>query len=144
MTLENFSRRERMWFHPTLALSRATTPEQIQQMMDAVAKILHEHRLVDASGVPVRFTKIGDQSLSLEIFAYVLTADGNEFLKVQTELLLKFLEAAAQLNVAFAVPLTESLTIPYEANILSRGFMAPAEVSQDGADQKPAVAAQQT
>jgi MscS family membrane protein len=144
MTLENFSRRERMWFHPTLGLSRATTPEQVQQMMDAIEKILHEHRLVDASGVPVRFTKIGDQSLSLEIFAYVLTADGNEFLKVQTELLLKFLEAANELNVAFSVPITEALTIPYEANVLSRGYLSPAELPQDGAGQKAAVTVQQS
>lgn len=82
--------------------------------------------MVDASGVPLRFTKITDQSLDLEIFAYVLTPEGNEFLKVQTELLLKFLEAASQRNVAFAVPIAEALTIPYEANILSRGFSATA------------------
>jgi hypothetical protein len=99
---------------------------------------------VDASGVPVRFTKIGDQSLSLEIFAYVLTADGNEFLKVQTELLLKFLEAANELNVAFSVPITESLTIPFEANVLSRGYLSPAELPQDGAGQKAAVTVQQS
>ena len=141
MTLENFSRRERMWFHPVLGLSRATTPEQIQHMIDAITKILQEHALVDASGVPVRFTKIGDQSLSLEIFAYVLTSDGNEFLKVQTELLLKFLEAAAERNVAFSVPITEALTIPYEANVLSRGFLSPAELSQDGKHQTPAAEA---
>ncbi len=144
MTLENFSKRERMWFHPTLGLSRTTTPEQVQQMMEAITKILQEHRLVDASGVPVRFTKISDQSLNLELFAYVLTADGNEFLKVQTELLLKFLEAATELNVAFSLPITESLTIPYEANVLSRGFISPGEASQDGSSQKPAVTVQQT
>jgi hypothetical protein len=89
---------------------------------------------VDASGVPLRFTKITDQSLDLEIFAYVLTPDSNEFLKVQTELLLKFLEAASERNLAFAVPLTESLTIPYEANVLSRGFSGAAAL-QNGADQ---------
>lgn len=143
MTLENLSKRERMWFHPTLGLSRTTTPEQVQQMMDAVTKILQEHRLVDASGVPVRFTKIADQSLSLDIFAYVLTADGNEFLKVQTELLLKFLEAANGLNVAFAVPLSESLAIPYEVNLLSRGFASSKKLSQDDADHKPLATVQQ-
>ena len=126
MTLENYSRRERMWFHPTLRLSRTTAPGQIRDMMEAITKILQEHPMVDASGVPLRFTKIADQSLDLEIFAYVLTPDGNEFLKVQTELLLKFLDAASQRNVAFAVPIAEALSIPYEANILSRGFSGKA------------------
>jgi MscS family membrane protein len=141
MTLENFSKRERVWFHPTLGLSRTTTPEQVHGMMDAIAKILQEHKLVDASGVPVRFTKIADQSLNLEIFAYVLTADFNEFLKIQTELLLKFLEAAGELNIAFSVPITEALTIPYEANVLSRGFISPAELPQNVRDQTAAAEA---
>lgn len=143
MTLENYSKRERMWFHPTLGLSRTTTPDQVQQMMDDIAGILHEHKLVDASGVPVRFTKIGDQSLNLEIFAYVLTADGNEFLKVQTELLLEFLKAAAERNVSFSVPISEALTIPYDVNVLSRGFLNPPEVSQNGADKRPELTTQQ-
>src|SRR5581483_3445387 len=51
MTLENFSKRDRVWFHPTLHLRRNTKPEQIREMMDAVTKILQEHAMVDASGV---------------------------------------------------------------------------------------------
>lgn len=132
MALENFSRRERMWFHPTLRLSRTTNPEQVRDMMDAITRILQSHPKMDASGVPLRFTKISDQSLDLEVFAYVLTADGNEFLKVQTEVLLQCLEAAAERDVAFAVPITESLTVPYEANTVSRGFTHPSEIPRDG------------
>lgn len=111
MTLENFSRRDRMWFHPTLRLHRDTKPEQIRETMDAVANILGGHPLVDASGVPVRFTKISDQAFDLEIFAYVRTTDYDTYLKIQSELLLKILDAAAGLKVAFAVPLQESISV---------------------------------
>jgi MscS family membrane protein len=111
MTLENYARRDRMWFHPTLHLRRDTSPEQIRQMMDGVAKLLEEHPKVDASGVPMRFTTISHQSYSLEVFAYVLTADYNEYLTVQSELLLKILDAAAGLGVGFAVPFQESITV---------------------------------
>lgn len=110
MTLENYSRRDRIWFHPTLHLRRDTTPEQIRDMIDAVTKILEEHPLVDSSGVPLRFTKITSESFDLEIFSYVLTADYNEYLKIQSELLLKLLEAASRLKVGFAVPFQESIT----------------------------------
>ncbi|MGA8025731.1 MAG: mechanosensitive ion channel domain-containing protein, partial [Bryobacteraceae bacterium] len=110
MTLENYSRRDRMWFHPTLHLRRSTKPEQIREMMDAVTKLLQAHPMVDASGVPLRFTKITDQSFDLEIFSYVQTADYNEYLKVQSELLLKIIDAAAERNVGFAVPFQESIT----------------------------------
>jgi small-conductance mechanosensitive channel len=64
---------------------------------------------VDASGVPLRFTKINPDSFELEVFAYVLTPDYDEFLKIQSELLLKILEAASKLSVRFAVPFQESL-----------------------------------
>lgn len=112
MTLENYARRDRMWFHPTLQLRRDTSPEQLRQMMDAVSGILEHHPNVDASGVPLRFTTISQQAYSLEVFAYVLTEDYNEYLKVQSELLLKILEAASGLGVGFAVPFQESINLP--------------------------------
>jgi MscS family membrane protein len=111
MTLENLSRRDRMWFHPTLRLRRDTPPERLREFMDTLKSILEEHPMVDASGVPLRFARISDQALELEIFAYVRTPDYNEYLKVHTELLLRFLEASIELGVGFAVPLTESLNV---------------------------------
>lgn len=95
MSLENYSRRDRMWFHPTLHLRRDTTAGQIREMMDAVREILDGHDQLDASGLPLRFTKITKESYDLEIFAYVLTADYNRYLEVQSELLLKIIEAAS-------------------------------------------------
>jgi MscS family membrane protein len=110
MTLENLSRRERMWFHPALHLRRDTSPENIKAFMDALTGILTEHPMVDPTAVPVRFVQINDQAFDLEIFAYVLTPDSDEFLKVQTELLLKFVATSLRLGIEFAVPLAESIT----------------------------------
>jgi len=111
MTIENFSRRDRIWFHPTLRLRRDTTPEKVSQMMDTTLAILRDHPLVQPADVPVRFTKITDYSLDLEVFAYVATADFNEYLKVQTALLLRLLAAGQRHGVGFAVPVAESITI---------------------------------
>jgi len=99
-----------------LRLRRSTKPDQIRDMMQAVTNILQEHPQIDASGVPVRFSKISDLSFDIDIFAYVLTADYNQYLKVQTEILLKLLEAASERNIEFAVPFSESLTVPFEAH----------------------------
>jgi MscS family membrane protein len=111
MTLENFSRRDRIWFHPTVRVRRDTNPGKVQEMMDALEEILRNHPLVQPAEVPVRFSKITDYSLDLEIFAYVATADYNEFLKTQTALLLKFLEASQQHGVGWALPISESVTV---------------------------------
>jgi len=115
MTLENFSKRDRMWFHPTIRLRRDTTPDQIRQMMEAITQILDEHEMVDASGVPLRFSKITEQTLDLDIFAYVLTSDFNEYLKVQTQLLLEILEASYELGIGLAVPLQEEYNVSVDS-----------------------------
>jgi len=112
MTLENYSRRDQMWFHPTLHLRRDSTAEQVRGMMERLTTILEDHPMVSIGGVPVRFTKIDDQALDLEIFAYVKTADFDEYLKVQSELLLQIMEAAAKMGIGFAFPIQESLTGP--------------------------------
>jgi MscS family membrane protein len=109
MTLENFSKRDRMRFHPSLRLHRDTTPAQIRQMMGAVERILRSEPTVDPTDVPLRFTQIASDCYVLEIFAYVLTADYNEFLKLQSTLLLQIMEAANRLGVVFALPIQENL-----------------------------------
>ncbi|MBV8707688.1 MAG: mechanosensitive ion channel family protein [Acidobacteriaceae bacterium] len=109
MTLENFAKRDRMWFHPTLSLRRDTTPEKIRAMMDAVTKILKNHPMVDPTDVPLRFTKITRDSFDLEIFSYVLTPDFNMYLRVQSELLLQIVAAAQDLGIEFAVPINENV-----------------------------------
>jgi MscS family membrane protein len=109
MTLENYSRRDRLWFHPTLSLRRGTSPDEIRQFMEAVEKILRSHPKVDPTAVPIRFTKIANESFDFDIFAYVKTSSSDEFLPVQTELLLRIVEAAASLNIVFAVPVLENV-----------------------------------
>ncbi|MCU1292310.1 MAG: putative mechanosensitive ion channel protein [Bryobacterales bacterium] len=109
MTLENYSRRDRMWFHPTLSLRRGTSPAEIRQFMEAVTNVLTSHPMVDPTAVPLRFTKISKESFDLEVFAYVKTSSSDEFLPVQTELLLRIVEAASALNIVFAVPVIENV-----------------------------------
>jgi MscS family membrane protein len=109
MTLENYSRRDRMWFHPTFHLRRGTRSEQVSQFMATVTDILKRDPLVSIGGVPLRFSKIDDQSLHIEVFAYVLTDDYDKFLEYQTKLLLEILKAAEDSGISFAMPIVESL-----------------------------------
>jgi MscS family membrane protein len=113
MTLENYSKRDRILFKPTLSLRRDTAPEDIRKMMDSIAQIMKDHQQVDPTGVPVRFSKITKESFDLDMFSYVLTTDGDQFLRVQNELLLKIIEAAIALKVEFAVPITQSVSTSF-------------------------------
>jgi MscS family membrane protein len=104
MMLENFSKRDKMWFHMTLNLRRDTTPEQVRLVLDAATKLLTEHPQVETGNLPVRFVGVGSYSLDLEMFAYVLTPSFDEFLKLQQELLLAILDAVEAAGTALALP----------------------------------------
>jgi MscS family membrane protein len=84
--LENFSARDKVLFHFTLNLRRDTKPDQVRELLDSITKILKEHKKAETGNLPVRFVGVGTYSLDLEMFAYILTADYDEFLQIQQDL----------------------------------------------------------
>jgi MscS family membrane protein len=104
MTLENFSKRDKMWFHLTLNLRRDTLPDQVRSLLQSITRALKEHPKVETGALPVRFIGVGTYSLDLEVFAYVLTSNDDEFLQIQQELLLWILDAVQSAGTALAVP----------------------------------------
>ena len=106
--LENFSARDKIWFHVTLNLRRDTTSDEVLRVMTAVRAILRQHSNVETGDIPVRFIGIGNFSLDVEVFAYVTTSDFDLFLEVQQELLLEMLQAVERVGAELAVPLLES------------------------------------
>jgi MscS family membrane protein len=104
MTLENFSKRDKMWFHLTLNLRRNTSPEQVRELLGSITASLKKHPKVEMGPLPVRFIGVGTYSLDLEIFVYVLTPVYDEFLQIQQELLLWILDAVEAAGTALALP----------------------------------------
>ena len=109
MTLENFEKRDKMLFHVTLNLRRDSTPDQVRIALSSIARILIDHSAVEAGALPVRFVGVGTYSLDIEIFIYVLTRNGDEFLKTQQDLLLKILDAVKEAGTALALPTQASV-----------------------------------
>ena len=111
MELENFSARDKIWFHQTLRLRRNTTSDQLRQVLSEVQDILQHHTKVEVGSIPVRFTGVGEYSLDIEVFAYVLTSDFDAFLGIQQELLLDIMHAVEDAGTSLAVPLFEGLHV---------------------------------
>ncbi len=109
MELENFSARDKIWFHQTLGLRRDTTLEQLRRVLSSIRDVLKQNSKVEIGDIPVRFVGIGTYSLDIEIFAYVLTPDFDQFLGIQQELLLELMRAVERAGTGLAVPLYESL-----------------------------------
>jgi MscS family membrane protein len=112
MTLENFSRRDKMLFHVTLNLRRDTSSEQVRSVLDSVTKILKDHPRIETGPVPVRFVGVGSYSLDVEIFVYVSTQSGDEFLEMQQDLLLAILDAVERAGTALALPTQATIAYP--------------------------------
>jgi MscS family membrane protein len=104
MQLENFKLRDRIWFHPVIGLRYETTPDQMRHVLVELKRMLASHPKVDPEPARVRFTGFGAYSLDLEIFAYVLTDDINEFLAVQEDLLLRIMDVVEESGTGFAFP----------------------------------------
>ena len=111
MALENISRRDKIWFHPTFNLRRDTTSDQLLQVLSSMREILEGHPKVEAGKLPVRFVGVGSYSLDVEVVAYITTADFDEFLALQQELLLQMLQAVEKAGTALAVPMQETFKL---------------------------------
>jgi MscS family membrane protein len=110
MTLENFDRRDKQLFHVTLNLRRNTTPDQVRALLASITQLLKNNPKLESGELPVRFVGIGTYSLDVEIFIYVLTLDGDEFMKIQQDLFLSILDAVRAAGAALAVPTQANIT----------------------------------
>jgi len=104
MTLENFSKRDKMWFHLTLNLRRDTTSNQMRSLLESITQALKQNPKVETGPIPVRFVGVGTYSLDVEIFAYILTLDGDDFTRIQQELFLLILDQVETAGTALALP----------------------------------------
>lgn len=102
--IENYSQRDRFWFHPTLNLRYETTPEQMRNVLERLRALLEGHPKVERASARVRFVNLGAYSLGVEIFSYVYALDFNDFLRIQEELLLRCMEIVLDCGTGFAFP----------------------------------------
>ena len=104
VSLETISARDKFWFHPMVGLIYETTPEQLHQVVDNVRTLLTEHPAVDPVSVRVRFIRLGESSLDIDVFAYLLARDWNHFLEIQEQLLFGITEIISRAGTSIAFP----------------------------------------
>ena len=109
-------------------------------MLRGLRELLDSHPRMAREG-HVRFTECGESSLDVEVFAYVETADWEEFLAVKEELLLAVLDVVASAGTTLAVPMRINLqgrdpgTDPERRRVAEREERAPPEPA--GGNGKP-------
>ncbi|GIW45083.1 MAG: hypothetical protein KatS3mg077_2365 [Candidatus Binatia bacterium] len=104
MQIENFSRRDRIRLAATIGLRYETSPDQLRYVLVELKKLLVSHPKISADPARVRFVNFGAYSLDVEIFAYVETADYNEFLAIREDLFLRIMDIVSESGTGFAFP----------------------------------------
>jgi MscS family membrane protein len=104
MNVENLSRRDKILFNTKLGLRYETSPDQMRYVLAQVRRLLYEHPKVETEGARNRFIAFDESALTLEIFAYVLTRDFNEFLAIREDILLRLMDIIDAAGTGFAFP----------------------------------------
>ena len=104
MRIESLGPRDRIRFATKLALSRETTPAQVEAVVTALRNQLREHRSVLKQDVLVQLSGLGESSLDVDVAAPVETIDATEFAKIRQELLLVCLRVVEANGAKLAVP----------------------------------------
>ena len=102
--LENFALRDRMRLYAVLGLRYETTPGQMRYLLEALRQLLRDHPKVSPDPARAQFIAFGASSLDVEVFAYVMTPDFNEFLAIREELYLRIMDLVEEAGTGFAFP----------------------------------------
>jgi len=102
--LNNFSKRDKIWYHPKIRLRYDTTPDQVRYILVQTQKLLYCHPKVQSDSASIRFMELGTYSLDLDVFAYIAVTDYNEFKQVAEDLNLRIIDIVAEAGSNLALP----------------------------------------
>jgi MscS family membrane protein len=108
--IENLTRRDKFWFHPTVGLAYETTAAQMRQVLEGIRNLMTADPRVETEGSRARFVRLGASSLDIDVFGYVRAESYAEFLGVQEEMLLRILDLVEQAGTSVAFP-TQTLHV---------------------------------
>jgi MscS family membrane protein len=104
INLENLSRRDKILFKTNLGLRLESKADHVRFVLSEIRRLLYSHPKVETKTVRVRLIDIAGTSLSLEVFAYILTRDFNEFAAVREDLLLRIMDVMENSGSGLALP----------------------------------------
>jgi MscS family membrane protein len=116
INLENLSRRDKILFKTNLGLRLESKADHVRFVLAEIRRLLYSHPKVETKTVRVRLTEIAGSSLSVEVVAYVLTRDFNEFAAVREDLLLRVMDVMEDSGGGLALP-SQTLYLSRDAGV---------------------------
>jgi MscS family membrane protein len=104
LQIVNYTRRDMNLFQSSIGLRYESTPDQLRYVAAKIRKLLIQHNKVLPNPARVRLNAFGDSAFVLEVFAFVRSADWEEFLSVKEDLNLRIAEIVRESGTGFAFP----------------------------------------
>ena len=97
--VENLSARDKMRIFCTLGLSYETSRAQLEAVLQQAGAMLRQHPRVEASSAWIRLANLSSSGIELEMQAYVLTRDYDDYSRVREEILLRVMDAVESCGI---------------------------------------------
>jgi MscS family membrane protein len=134
MNIENFTRRDKFLFNPTLAIRTETSADQLRYLLAEVRRMLYEHPKVESDSARIRFAGFDKGVLNLEMFSYLITRDQAEFTAICEDVFLRIMEIGAQSGTAFAFP-SQTIYLSRDSGVNKEKVAAAEQQVQQWRDQ---------
>jgi MscS family membrane protein len=108
INVENLSRRDKILFTTKLGLKSDSKADHVRYVLAEVRHLLATHSKIESKTIRVRLTDVAGSSLTIEVFAYVLTRDYEEYAAVREDLLLRMMDIVEESGSGLA---TQSQTL---------------------------------
>ena len=115
MEIESFAHRDQILFKTKMELRRTTTEDQLRKVIAEVRELLVADDRINDDPCRIRLIAYGQYSVDLEIFAYILTEDYDDFLAIREELLLRISGIVQKAGTGYAIPV--QIHIPPDADL---------------------------
>lgn len=102
--IETFGERDRILLRTAIDLTYDTTPEQIERIRDALEAALRAHPLVFDEIVRVHVVGFTESAIRLDVLAWFMTTEWQEFLRIRHDMLLTFMRIIRAHGSSFAYP----------------------------------------
>ncbi|MDX8398119.1 MAG: mechanosensitive ion channel family protein [Mariprofundaceae bacterium] len=104
MVIDNIDAMPKRRVKMRIGITYDTQPEEMQQAIAAIEKILKKHIGVDQEFSLVKFDTFEDSSLSIFLYYFTKSTHWDEYLQVRQEINLEIMQALETLQLEFAFP----------------------------------------
>ena len=110
MNVENFTRRDKFLFNPTLGIRGETSADQLRYLLAEIRRMFYEHPKIESESARIRFAGLDKGTLNLEIFSHILTRDMAEFTAIAEDVWLRIMEIVEKSGSGFALLVPQPYT----------------------------------